>query len=31
LLAANVAYALERHDVAPSLRAELSRLLGDSG
>jgi hypothetical protein len=30
-LAANVAYALERDDIAPSLRAELTRLLGDSG
>jgi hypothetical protein len=31
LLAANVAYALEREDIALSLRAELTRLLGDSG
>jgi UTP--glucose-1-phosphate uridylyltransferase len=29
-LAANVAYALERTDIAPALRAELKRLLGES-
>jgi UTP--glucose-1-phosphate uridylyltransferase len=28
-LAANVAYALERGDIAPAMRAELKRLLGD--
>ena len=28
-LAANVAYALERPDIAPAMRAELKRLLGD--
>src|SRR5262249_46939563 len=28
-LAANVAYALERADIAPAMRAELKRLLGD--
>jgi UTP--glucose-1-phosphate uridylyltransferase len=28
-LAANVAYALERSDIAPAMRAELERLLGD--
>jgi UTP--glucose-1-phosphate uridylyltransferase len=28
-LAANVAYALERPDLGPVLRAELPRLLGD--
>jgi UTP--glucose-1-phosphate uridylyltransferase len=28
-LAANVAYALERSDIAPAMRAELKRLLGD--
>jgi UTP--glucose-1-phosphate uridylyltransferase len=28
-LAANVAYALERSDIAPAVRAELKRLLGD--
>jgi UTP--glucose-1-phosphate uridylyltransferase len=28
-LAANVAYALERSDIAPAVRAELERLLGD--
>jgi UTP--glucose-1-phosphate uridylyltransferase len=28
-LAANVAYALEREDIAPAMRAELKRLLGD--
>jgi UTP--glucose-1-phosphate uridylyltransferase len=30
-LAANVAYALERSDLAPAMRAELKRLLGDKG
>jgi UTP--glucose-1-phosphate uridylyltransferase len=29
-LAANVAYALERADIAPAMRAEIKRLLGDS-
>ena len=29
-LAANVAYALERPDIAPALRAELKRLMGES-
>jgi UTP--glucose-1-phosphate uridylyltransferase len=29
-LAANVSYALERSDIAPAMRAELKRLLGDS-
>ena len=29
-LAANVAYALARPDLAPALRAELKRLLGES-
>jgi len=29
-LAANIAYALERDDIAPAMRAELKRLLGDS-
>src|SRR5204863_1329450 len=29
-LAANVAYALERDDIAPAMRAELKRLLGDA-
>ena len=28
-LAANVAYALEREDIAPAFRAEIKRLLGD--
>jgi UTP--glucose-1-phosphate uridylyltransferase len=28
-LAANVAYALERDDIAPAMRAELKRLLGE--
>ena len=28
-LAANVAYALERPDIAPAMRAEIKRLLGD--
>ena len=28
-LAANIAYALERSDIAPAMRAELKRLLGD--
>src|SRR5262249_50799906 len=28
-LAANIAYALERSDIAPAMRAELRRLLGD--
>ena len=28
-LAANVAYALERADIAPAMRAELRRLLGE--
>ena len=28
-LAANVAYALEREDIAPAMRAELKRLLGE--
>ena len=28
-LTANVAYALERSDIAPAMRAELRRLLGD--
>src|SRR5215813_14147721 len=28
-LAANIAYALERDDIAPGMRAELKRLLGD--
>ena len=28
-LAANVAYALERADIAPAMRAEIKRLLGD--
>jgi UTP--glucose-1-phosphate uridylyltransferase len=28
-LAANVAYALEREDIAPAMRAELKRILGD--
>ena len=28
-LAANIAYALERDDIAPAMRAELKRLLGD--
>jgi UTP--glucose-1-phosphate uridylyltransferase len=28
-LAANVAYALARGDIAPAVRAELERLLGD--
>ena len=28
-LAANVAYALERPDIAPALRAEIKRLMGD--
>jgi len=28
-LAANIAYGLERNDIAPELRAELRRLLGD--
>jgi UTP--glucose-1-phosphate uridylyltransferase len=28
-LAANIAYALERGDIAPAMRAELKRLLGD--
>ena len=30
-LAGNVAHALERDDIAPWLRAELTRLLGASG
>ena len=30
LLAANVAYALERNDIAPAMRAELKRLVGES-
>jgi len=30
-LAANVAYALERPDIAPAMREELERLLGDDG
>ena len=29
-LAANVAYALQRSDLAPAMRAELERLLGDT-
>ncbi|TMJ89617.1 MAG: UTP--glucose-1-phosphate uridylyltransferase [Alphaproteobacteria bacterium] len=29
-LAANIAYALERDDIAPAMRAELKRLLGDA-
>ena len=29
-LAANIAYALERSDIAPAVRAELSRLLTDT-
>ena len=29
-LAANVAYALARPDIAPAVRAELKRLLGES-
>jgi UTP--glucose-1-phosphate uridylyltransferase len=29
-LAANVAYALERNDIAPAMRAELKRLVGES-
>ena len=29
-LAANIAYALERSDIAPAMRAELKRLLGES-
>jgi UTP--glucose-1-phosphate uridylyltransferase len=29
-LAANVAYALERRDIEPAMRAELKRLLGES-
>ena len=28
-LAANVAYALERPDIAPAFRAEIKKLLGD--
>jgi hypothetical protein len=28
-LAANVAYALERSDIAPAMRAELKRLVGE--
>jgi UTP--glucose-1-phosphate uridylyltransferase len=28
-LAANVAYALERPDIAPAMRAEIKRLMGD--
>jgi UTP--glucose-1-phosphate uridylyltransferase len=28
-LTANVAYALERSDIAPAMRAELKRLLGE--
>src|SRR5260370_42255573 len=28
-LTANIAYALERSDIAPAIRAELRRLLGD--
>ena len=28
-LAANISYALERDDLAPAVRAELQRLLGD--
>ena len=28
-LAANIAYALERSDIAPAMRAELKRLLGN--
>jgi hypothetical protein len=28
-LAANVAYALERADLAPAVRAEIKRLLGE--
>ena len=28
-LAANVAYALERPDIAPAMREEIKRLLGD--
>jgi hypothetical protein len=28
-LSANIAYALERPDIAPAMRAELKRLLGD--
>jgi len=29
-LAANIAYALERPDIAPAMRVELKRLLGES-
>ena len=29
-LSANIAYALERPDIAPAMRAELKRLLGDA-
>ena len=29
-LAANIAYALERTDIAPAMRAELKRLVGES-
>jgi UTP--glucose-1-phosphate uridylyltransferase len=30
-LAANIAYALERDDIAPAVRAELTRLLANGG